>query len=258
MTLAELEARIEHGLDTFVDVGLALLEIRDRRLYRESHATFEDYCRERWAFTRRRANQLIGAAGVIGVLGTTVPNEAQAREFSPLREDPEAMRATWADVTASPEPVTARRIRAAVRRVAGANPEPTPDPVAPAQQTEEPTETDDVAEFLVGVVDEPVYEPEPDAEPAVPHAATPERQNGRSHGSEPRQWAIPEGYAPETWRSVREMVAEAITALVSLADDPGPFVYAMHVTSEDRAALAEPLDIALAWLRSVQTVWGAG
>ena len=31
----------ERGLETFVDVGLALMEIRDRRLYRDTHATFE-------------------------------------------------------------------------------------------------------------------------------------------------------------------------------------------------------------------------
>jgi hypothetical protein len=33
--------------------GTALLEVRDRRLYRETHATFEDYCRERWRFSDR-------------------------------------------------------------------------------------------------------------------------------------------------------------------------------------------------------------
>ena len=42
--LAELELVIERGLKTFVEVGAALLGIRDGRLYRETHATFEDYC----------------------------------------------------------------------------------------------------------------------------------------------------------------------------------------------------------------------
>ena len=36
--LAELEAVVEAGLQTFVDVGLALSEIRDGRLYRKTHA----------------------------------------------------------------------------------------------------------------------------------------------------------------------------------------------------------------------------
>ena len=43
--LAELEAIIETGTQTFVEVGNALLEIRKRRLYREQgYKTFEDYC----------------------------------------------------------------------------------------------------------------------------------------------------------------------------------------------------------------------
>lgn len=31
-----------------VEAGEALREIRDSRLYRETHTTFEDYCRERF------------------------------------------------------------------------------------------------------------------------------------------------------------------------------------------------------------------
>ena len=44
----ELEHIIQLGLGTFYYVGSALLEIRDSRLYRSTHATFEDYCRDRW------------------------------------------------------------------------------------------------------------------------------------------------------------------------------------------------------------------
>jgi hypothetical protein len=64
----ELEATIEAGVRTFVDVGLALLEIRDTRLYRASYPTFDAYCRERWAFSRVRAHQLIEGAEVAGLL----------------------------------------------------------------------------------------------------------------------------------------------------------------------------------------------
>jgi len=70
---ADLESTIRRGIDTFVDVGLALLAIRDERLYRETHDTFELYCSDVWGWTRRRANQLIGAAGVVQNLGTMVP-----------------------------------------------------------------------------------------------------------------------------------------------------------------------------------------
>jgi hypothetical protein len=50
--LAELEAVVERGLTTFIEVGEALREIRDARLYKASHGTFEAYLRERWAISR--------------------------------------------------------------------------------------------------------------------------------------------------------------------------------------------------------------
>ena len=39
---------IERGLETLVEVGNGLMQIRDGRLYQETHATFEEYCKERW------------------------------------------------------------------------------------------------------------------------------------------------------------------------------------------------------------------
>ena len=72
LTLAECEAVIERGLQTFVEVGNALLTIRDGRLYRAIAGTFEDYCRERWNMSRPRAYQLIDAAMTVNNLSTTV------------------------------------------------------------------------------------------------------------------------------------------------------------------------------------------
>lgn len=57
-------------------VGEALTEIRDSRLYREEHATFEAFCQDVFSMTHRRANQLIAGAAVASVLGTIVPKEA--------------------------------------------------------------------------------------------------------------------------------------------------------------------------------------
>lgn len=47
--LDRLEAIAHHGLRTYVQVGGALAEIRDRHLYRETHPSFEAYLRDRWA-----------------------------------------------------------------------------------------------------------------------------------------------------------------------------------------------------------------
>lgn len=91
-TLQELEAVVEGGLRTFVEVGEALLAIRDRRLYREQgFDTFETYCRERWRWGRNYVNKQIAAAEVVRELGTVVPKpeaERQVRELvrAPVEE----------------------------------------------------------------------------------------------------------------------------------------------------------------------------
>jgi len=95
--LEQCEAVIERGLKTFVDVGNALLEIRDNRLYRSDYSTFEDYCRERWGWTRNYANKIILSAEVVSNLGTIVPilpaTESQARPLTSLQ--PEQQREAW-------------------------------------------------------------------------------------------------------------------------------------------------------------------
>jgi hypothetical protein len=85
--LQKHEAIIERGLTTFVEVGQSLMAIRDGRLYRDDYGTFEDYCRERWGFSRMRASQLISAAEVVGNVnrGLQIPtNERQTRPLSQL------------------------------------------------------------------------------------------------------------------------------------------------------------------------------
>ncbi len=62
-----LERRVERA---FFEAGKALAELRDRRLYRSSHRTFEDYCRDRFAHSRQQSNYLIAAAGVYENLTT--------------------------------------------------------------------------------------------------------------------------------------------------------------------------------------------
>ena len=115
--LAALEVTIERGKTAFVEVGEALIEIRDSRLYRINHATFEAYCKSRWGFTHQRASQLMTAAAVVTALpesATTVANEAQARELAPVLAEhgPEAVAAVMAEASADGKP-TAEKIRAA-------------------------------------------------------------------------------------------------------------------------------------------------
>jgi hypothetical protein len=55
----------------FVEAGKALMELRDRRLYRSTHKTFEEYCKDRFGFTHRHVNYLISGAVVVeNLMGT--------------------------------------------------------------------------------------------------------------------------------------------------------------------------------------------
>jgi hypothetical protein len=94
-SLEDLEAVIERGLATFAEVGEALMTIRDQRLYRQDHDTFDAYCAERWGFGRRYAYNLIESAEVVSAIahtGSPAPvNEAQARALTPLKAAPEKM-----------------------------------------------------------------------------------------------------------------------------------------------------------------------
>ena len=99
--LARCEDVIERGIGTFMEVGTALLEIRDSRLYREQYGTFEEYCRERWGFNRDYANKLIRATNVMENLDTAsiqIPmSEAQVRPLTALT--PDDQRLAWQLVT---------------------------------------------------------------------------------------------------------------------------------------------------------------
>lgn len=120
--LDELETKIDAGLQTFMDVSLALIEIRDNRLYREINHTFEGYCRERWGFSSSRARQLIAAAEVAQNLesvtsgNTTLLSERSIRPL--VRLDPGQQREVYQDAiaTAPNGKVTAAHIEATARR----------------------------------------------------------------------------------------------------------------------------------------------
>ena len=102
--LAELETVIERGRQTFIEVGAALMEIRDQRLYRETHATFEGYCKERWGFTYRFANLQISAASVSGNLGSqTGIGYKQALALAPLSSEEQREVANALDFSAATE-----------------------------------------------------------------------------------------------------------------------------------------------------------
>lgn len=69
--LVRCELVIRGGLEAFVEVGRALAEIRERRLYRGEYKTFEGYLRAKWSMGRGHASRMIGAAEVVQDLSPT-------------------------------------------------------------------------------------------------------------------------------------------------------------------------------------------
>src|SRR3989442_513835 len=80
--LARLETVVESNMRAFLEVGGALLEIKDRRLYRADYPDFATYCRQRWKIGTSHAYRLIEAAEVAD--NVPVETERQARELTGL------------------------------------------------------------------------------------------------------------------------------------------------------------------------------
>ncbi|BAZ12861.1 hypothetical protein NIES4071_46950 [Calothrix sp. NIES-4071] len=66
----QLEKQVERS---FYEAGRSLKILRDRRLYRNTHETFEDYCKARFNYNRSRSYQLIDAATVVDNLQECPP-----------------------------------------------------------------------------------------------------------------------------------------------------------------------------------------
>ena len=112
--LAELEKTIARGKKTFVEVGLALAEIRDLRLYRREYSGFESYCREKWGWEKAYANHVIRAADVVKCLpektATMVASERAARELGKV--EPTERAGVVQAIVDQGKPVTAAAIKA--------------------------------------------------------------------------------------------------------------------------------------------------
>lgn len=133
--LVTCEAALDNLRVAFWAAGKALQVIRDARLYRTGHDTFEDYVEQRWDMSRAQAYRLVEAwplAERLSPIGDKI-NESQIRELLPLasRHGQDAAAAVYEAVTAT----DGVRVTAAVlREVIGILPADHFDPAEAASQ----------------------------------------------------------------------------------------------------------------------------
>lgn len=65
LRLEACESVIAKGYQTYIEIGEALKEIRDLKLYRVTHPTLEAYGEERWGMKRQRVYDFIEAASTV-------------------------------------------------------------------------------------------------------------------------------------------------------------------------------------------------
>jgi hypothetical protein len=132
--LSKCEEVIERDLKGFIRVGMALLAVRDKRLYRGAYPTFEAYAHQRWGLSRQHAYRMIDAAEITSALSPIgdIPlpaSEAQARELRGLKPEVAAEVMTRAvELAGSKKNLTAAVIRKVRRRVVPRPPHIKPPP----------------------------------------------------------------------------------------------------------------------------------
>lgn len=142
--LGELEGIIRENLKAWYAVGMAMIEIRENRLYRNSDGrTWEGYCREIFDMSHQHADRQIAAAKVIenltpigvkedgSVDWELLPaNEAQARELARL--EPPEQQQVWQQLieekrekeAVDRQKITAKAVKKAVKALKGDTPPP--------------------------------------------------------------------------------------------------------------------------------------
>ncbi len=132
-----MERGIQKVEQTFYQMGLALSELRERRLYRSTHKNFGSYCQERFQrIKRRQAEYLILASTVVNDLKNAhncadfpLPtSESQVRSMKDLT--PPQRREVWQTgvVESGGEVPTAKIVKAIVERLKSRDTTPPPIP----------------------------------------------------------------------------------------------------------------------------------
>jgi hypothetical protein len=129
--LIELERVIQKGFDSFMEVGTALMEIQEQKLYLATHKTFDAYCNERWNMSRATAYRRIESAKPVNEVVNSLSHGETNRT-------PEIVNKTNVNGVLSADPPAI-----ATARAAGKIPAET---IVEVTEPEEPTSTEEIAE----------------------------------------------------------------------------------------------------------------
>lgn len=135
--LGRLEQRVKDGLHSFVDVGNALIEIREGKGYRvRGFKTFEIYCEKVFGFTDRHGRRMIAAAetakAVQDVVGQTPASESVARELASVANDPLVIRRVADKLEKKKSSIATATAETMAEVVAAVTGKRKPEPKAPA------------------------------------------------------------------------------------------------------------------------------
>jgi len=117
----QCEQVIGEGLKTFIEVGQALLEIKNARLYRKQYHTFEEYCIQRWKMSIRQAQRFIQSSKIAsniqqGDQSVALPtSEYQIRTLASLA--PREQQEVWQELNEQDAPITGRLIQTKVKQL---------------------------------------------------------------------------------------------------------------------------------------------
>lgn len=187
----------------FWATGKALQVIRDARLYRGTHPTFEAYVEDVWGMSRPQAYRLIQAwpvAEAVSPIGDTAITESQVRELVPLASEhgPGAAATVYAVITEAGQRPTAAVIKGAVDAL-------------PAGQWDPADARERIHRYLAG--DLPTPTPNAGPDPAAAFTGSAERAVA----------ALRRTVRPDTIRAAAaadpERVEEFVAALRTIADE---------------------------------------
>jgi len=116
--LKQLEKIISSNIKKPFEVGRALREIRDSRLYKQEHENFKQYVENKWGITKSGAYQKIKCADIHDII-PEIQNESQAAELCRLGKSKRNIKSIWNQDQKQNKPITQRLLKKLIDKKLG-------------------------------------------------------------------------------------------------------------------------------------------